>query len=206
MVSFPSREGFDEAQHRVFLAAVLAVGLAGDDLGGEPVDLIDSLEIAADHCRHFVVSDLIGSPSLVVGRSNAAICLNTEIGTFLLGPLQELGSPGWRVECRMVPLHALSQVFLGVSVTLAVRTSCVGCLSWTRICRSYFARRAALILRNVAGVPLEPAIEDVLNSIAIEIDVGRSDLIRMILREWLETNAYLPVRLVDEDSETDGNA
>lgn len=62
------------------------------------------------------------------------------------------------------------------------------------------------MLRNVAGVPLEPATEDALNSIAAEIKIGRSDLIRMVLREWLETNAYLPVRAVDEDSEPDGNA
>lgn len=28
----------------------------------------------------------------------------------------------------------------------------------------------------------------------------------MVLREWLETNAYLPVRQIDEDSEADGRA
>lgn len=62
------------------------------------------------------------------------------------------------------------------------------------------------MLRNVAGVPLEPPIEDALNSIAVEIKVDRSALICMILRGWLETNAYLPVRMVDEDNETDGSA
>ncbi|RJT32640.1 hypothetical protein D3227_26885 [Mesorhizobium waimense] len=67
-------------------------------------------------------------------------------------------------------------------------------------------RRAALMLRNVTGVPLEPATEDALNSIAAEMKVGRSYLIQVILREWLETNAYLPVREIDEDSETDGSA
>ncbi|PZV36324.1 hypothetical protein B5V02_22385 [Mesorhizobium kowhaii] len=67
-------------------------------------------------------------------------------------------------------------------------------------------RRAALMLRNVAGVPLEPPTEDALNSIAAEMKVSRPDLIARILREWLETNAYLPVRMIDEDSETDGNA
>ncbi|GLR46061.1 hypothetical protein GCM10007880_65790 [Mesorhizobium amorphae] len=67
-------------------------------------------------------------------------------------------------------------------------------------------RRAALMLRNVAGVPLEPATEDALNSIAAEMKVTRSDLIGIIVREWLETNAYLPVRMVDEDSETGGSA
>jgi hypothetical protein len=27
-----------------------------------------------------------------------------------------------------------------------------------------------------------------------------------VLREWLETNAYLPVRVIDEESDTDGRA
>ncbi|MBZ9699534.1 MULTISPECIES: ribbon-helix-helix protein, CopG family [unclassified Mesorhizobium] len=67
-------------------------------------------------------------------------------------------------------------------------------------------RRAALMLRNVAGVPLEPATYDTLNSIAADMKISRSDLIQIVLREWLETNAYLPVRQIDEDSETDGSA
>lgn len=67
-------------------------------------------------------------------------------------------------------------------------------------------RRAALMLRNVAGVPLERATEDALNSIAAEMKVSRPDLIARILREWLETNAYLPVQMIDEESETDGSA
>ncbi|MER9859122.1 MULTISPECIES: hypothetical protein [unclassified Mesorhizobium] len=63
-------------------------------------------------------------------------------------------------------------------------------------------RRAALMLRNVAGVALKPAMEDALNSIAAEMKIGRSDLIQIVLREWLETTAYLPVRMI----ETDGSA
>lgn len=47
------------------------------------------------------------------------------------------------------------------------------------------------MLRNIAGVPLEPATEDALNSIAAEMEIGQSDLIRIVLREWLETNAYV---------------
>ncbi|SJM35117.1 hypothetical protein BQ8482_60128 [Mesorhizobium delmotii] len=50
--------------------------------------------------------------------------------------------------------------------------------------------------------PLEPATEDALNSIAAEMKIGRSDLIQIVPREWLETNAYLPVRTIDEESET----
>lgn len=67
-------------------------------------------------------------------------------------------------------------------------------------------RRAALMLRNVAGVPLEPATDDALKSIAAEMNIGQSDLIQIVLREWLETNAYLPVRMIDEESQTDGSA
>ncbi|TIQ02291.1 MAG: hypothetical protein E5X61_35800, partial [Mesorhizobium sp.] len=50
-------------------------------------------------------------------------------------------------------------------------------------------RRAALMLRNVAGVPLESATADTLDSIAAEMKIGRSDLIQIVLREWLESNA-----------------
>ncbi|AID31816.1 hypothetical protein ACVILI_005651 [Mesorhizobium sp. USDA 4775] len=67
-------------------------------------------------------------------------------------------------------------------------------------------RRAALMLRNVAGVSLDPATEDALDSIAAEMKLSRSDVIQIVLREWLEANAYLPVRVVDEENETDGNA
>ncbi|WP_143748654.1 hypothetical protein [Mesorhizobium sophorae] len=67
-------------------------------------------------------------------------------------------------------------------------------------------RRAALMLRNVAGVPLEPMTEDALNSISTEMKVSGPDLIARILRGWPETNSYLPVRMIDEDSETDGSA
>lgn len=30
--------------------------------------------------------------------------------------------------------------------------------------------------------------------------IGRSELIQVVLREWLETNAYLPVRMIDEET------
>ncbi|PWJ87994.1 hypothetical protein C8D77_11383 [Mesorhizobium loti] len=65
-------------------------------------------------------------------------------------------------------------------------------------------RRAALMLRNMAGVPLEPPTEDALNSIAAEMKMSRPDLIAAILRDWLETNAYLPFHVFDDDTTTDG--
>ena len=44
------------------------------------------------------------------------------------------------------------------------------------------------------------------NSIAAEMKIGRADLIQIVLREWPETNASLPVREIDEERETDGSA
>ncbi|RVD31763.1 hypothetical protein [Mesorhizobium sp. M4B.F.Ca.ET.017.02.2.1] len=67
-------------------------------------------------------------------------------------------------------------------------------------------RRAALMLRNVAGVPLEAATEDALDAMAAEMKLGRSDLIQIVLRDWLEANACLPVHTIDEESETEGSA
>jgi hypothetical protein len=43
------------------------------------------------------------------------------------------------------------------------------------------------------------------NSIADEMGIDRSGLIQILLREWLETNAYLPVLSMDEDNDTDGS-
>ena len=61
------------------------------------------------------------------------------------------------------------------------------------------------MLRNVSGVPLEPATEDALNSIAAEMKIGRPDLIR-IVAGMAGRNTYPPVRQIEEDSETDGSA
>lgn len=62
------------------------------------------------------------------------------------------------------------------------------------------------MLRNVSGVLLEPAMDDALNFIAAEMKIGRSELIQIVLREWLEINAYQPVRTIDEGIEIDGSA
>lgn len=68
-------------------------------------------------------------------------------------------------------------------------------------------RRAALRLRNPEGIVVEPDDDQALTDLAAELGEPKSDLIRRILREWLERNAYLPVRPeIDEDSETDGAA
>ncbi|CCV10785.1 hypothetical protein [Mesorhizobium sp. STM 4661] len=59
-------------------------------------------------------------------------------------------------------------------------------------------RRAALVLRNVSGISLEPAAGDALNAIAAEMKIGRTELIQIVLREWLETNPYRPVRTLEQ--------
>ncbi|RUM95423.1 hypothetical protein EET67_23350 [Pseudaminobacter arsenicus] len=61
-------------------------------------------------------------------------------------------------------------------------------------------------LRNTSQVFLDPAWEDVLQSIAAELSIGRNDLIRLIVKEWMEVNSYLPVHMLDDDTEPDGAA
>ncbi|MDL2408639.1 CopG family transcriptional regulator [Rhizobium calliandrae] len=60
-------------------------------------------------------------------------------------------------------------------------------------------RRTALMLRNSASVTLDGDAEDAVASISDELGRTRNDMIRYIIQEWLEMNAYLPVRLLEED-------
>ncbi|RWI90548.1 MAG: hypothetical protein EOR22_23690 [Mesorhizobium sp.] len=67
-------------------------------------------------------------------------------------------------------------------------------------------RRAAIRLRNAEGVDLEPRTDDALTSLAAEMEIAKDDLVARIVREWLETNAYLPVaHALDEECTTVGN-
>ncbi|MBB3465273.1 CopG family transcriptional regulator [Rhizobium sp. BK377] len=67
-------------------------------------------------------------------------------------------------------------------------------------------RRAALLIRNGAAVSMEDNVEEVLRDLAGEFGKTRNDTIRLIVREWMEQNAYLPVHMLDEDGEVDGEA
>ncbi|MBY3168701.1 CopG family transcriptional regulator [Rhizobium laguerreae] len=67
-------------------------------------------------------------------------------------------------------------------------------------------RRAALRLRNAGAVSMEDDVEDALRDLAGEFGMTHNDTIRFIVREWMERNAYLPVHILDEDGEVDGNA
>lgn len=66
-------------------------------------------------------------------------------------------------------------------------------------------RRTALRFRNSAPVPLDPEWEDALQSVAGELGMTRNDLIRHIVKDWLIANSYLPVSMLDEESETEGS-
>lgn len=68
-------------------------------------------------------------------------------------------------------------------------------------------RRAALLLRNVGGLSLDPKTDEVLNDLAAEMGKAKPELVETIVDEWLMANAYLSVpRQLDEESAVDGNA
>ncbi|MDC9808408.1 CopG family transcriptional regulator [Rhizobium binxianense] len=67
-------------------------------------------------------------------------------------------------------------------------------------------RRAALRLRNSGAVSMEDDVEDALRNLAGEFGMTRNDMIRYIVREWMEKNTYLPVHELDEDGDVDGEA
>ena len=67
-------------------------------------------------------------------------------------------------------------------------------------------RRAALIIRNTGGIDLDPGVQDSLSDIAVEMGLTKSDLIKIVIGDWLIANAYVPVpRLFDEECETEGS-
>ncbi|MDX8492506.1 hypothetical protein RFN29_13045 [Mesorhizobium sp. VK22B] len=68
-------------------------------------------------------------------------------------------------------------------------------------------RRAALMLRNVTGLVLDPSVEESLSGLAAEMGHSKAELVRTIVGDWLVANAYLPVPYaLDEESAADGNA
>ncbi|MBB4297214.1 putative DNA-binding protein [Rhizobium leguminosarum] len=67
-------------------------------------------------------------------------------------------------------------------------------------------RRAALLLRNSGSIAFDEDIEEALRDLSGEFGKTRNDTVRYIVREWLETNTYLPVHALDEDGDVDGTA
>ncbi|MGR9178442.1 CopG family transcriptional regulator [Rhizobium leguminosarum] len=67
-------------------------------------------------------------------------------------------------------------------------------------------RRAAPRLRNAGAVSMDDDVEEALRDLASELGKARNDMIRFIVREWMEKNTYLPVHMLDEDQDVEGNA
>ncbi|RWG71414.1 MAG: hypothetical protein E5X23_06570 [Mesorhizobium sp.] len=68
-------------------------------------------------------------------------------------------------------------------------------------------RRAALMLRNVTGLVLEPNVDESLSGLAAEMGQSKTGLVSTIVGDWLIANAYLPVPYaLDRESAVDGNA
>ncbi|PBB39626.1 hypothetical protein [Mesorhizobium sp. WSM3868] len=77
----------------------------------------------------------------------------------------------------------------------------------TRADLQVLLRRAALLLRNVSGLSLDPRTDEALNSLALEMGKAKPDLVETIVDEWLMANAYLPVPYaLDLESAVEGNA
>jgi hypothetical protein len=64
-------------------------------------------------------------------------------------------------------------------------------------------RRAALRLRNTAHVPLDPEWEEALWSAAAGMNIGRNDLIRKIVEDWLKGDGRLRASTIDQDDEAE---
>ncbi|MBW9053484.1 CopG family transcriptional regulator [Rhizobium mesosinicum] len=67
-------------------------------------------------------------------------------------------------------------------------------------------RRAALLLRNSGSIAFDDDIEEALRDLSDEFGKTRNDTVRLIVREWMEKNTFLPVHMLDEDGEVDGSA
>jgi len=67
-------------------------------------------------------------------------------------------------------------------------------------------RRAALRLRNTEGIVLDQDVNEAVYALAADLKKTKQDLLRIVIREWLEHGGYLPVPMLDEDDEVDGNA
>ena len=48
-------------------------------------------------------------------------------------------------------------------------------------------------------------IEEAVRSVARELGCSREEMLRVIVREWLEQNAYLPVLDLNDEGEAGGN-
>ncbi|QOF70746.1 CopG family transcriptional regulator [Aminobacter sp. SR38] len=67
-------------------------------------------------------------------------------------------------------------------------------------------RRSALRLGNTEGLMLDPDVYEAITELSTYLQMNRQDLLRRVVREWLEKGGFLPVPMLEEDGEVDGNA
>ena len=67
-------------------------------------------------------------------------------------------------------------------------------------------RRAGLLLRNSGSIAFDDDMEEALRDLSDEFGKTRNDTVWLIVREWMEKNVYLPVHMLDEDVDVDGEA
>ncbi|WP_037149059.1 ribbon-helix-helix protein, CopG family [Rhizobium sp. YS-1r] len=65
-------------------------------------------------------------------------------------------------------------------------------------------RQAAAHAWNTGEVKFDQQIASAIQAIAKELGVTRDEAVRLMVREWLEGNAYSPVRRQGEDDDTAG--
>ncbi|MBE1208089.1 CopG family transcriptional regulator [Aminobacter carboxidus] len=61
-------------------------------------------------------------------------------------------------------------------------------------------RRAALRLRNTEGIVLDEDVNEAVYALAADLKKTKQDLLRIMIREWLEHGGYLPVRAEEEEA------
>jgi predicted DNA-binding protein len=62
------------------------------------------------------------------------------------------------------------------------------------------------MLRNSSSIAFDDDVEEVLRDLSGEFGKTRNDIVRFIVREWMEKDTYLPVHALDEDGDVDGSA
>ncbi|RWX32096.1 hypothetical protein EHI47_11865 [Rhizobium leguminosarum] len=62
------------------------------------------------------------------------------------------------------------------------------------------------MLRNSSSIAFDDDVEEVLRDLSGEFGKTPNDIVRFIVREWMEKNTYLPVHALDEDGDVDGSA
>jgi hypothetical protein len=67
-------------------------------------------------------------------------------------------------------------------------------------------RRTAIRLRNSQKIGFDNQIELSLGAVASELGLSRAAMVQMIVKEWLERQMYLPVRVLDEGGDVNGYA